>query len=179
MTTFSWLAIFLAIGLIAGSVVFTKIRDRGRHGRQRRTGRPPAGTEVGAVRDFVDRAARAEERRGVEYPVLLRKKPVEVVAMRWDGSARNLAAIQEFVGFTAPITVRSQARPAEVGFRRLEDADDEGSGITAQVYDKLHDTWVGVRTGHWVIEGIQGEFYPCADDVLRATYDLCGRSDRG
>lgn len=25
--------------------------------------------------------------------------------------------------------------------------------------------------GDWIIEGVQGEFYPCKDDIFRATYD--------
>lgn len=26
--------------------------------------------------------------------------------------------------------------------------------------------------GSWVIKGVQGEFYPCDDTILRATYDI-------
>lgn len=32
--------------------------------------------------------------------------------------------------------------------------------ITAEVYDELHDTWVGVKDGDIIIQGLQGEFYP-------------------
>jgi hypothetical protein len=34
------------------------------------------------------------------------------------------------------------------------------SVITAEVYDELHDTWVGVKNGDYIIKGIKGEFYP-------------------
>lgn len=26
--------------------------------------------------------------------------------------------------------------------------------------------------GAWIIRGVKGELYPCADDIFRATYDL-------
>ena len=28
------------------------------------------------------------------------------------------------------------------------------------------------QLGDWVIKGVTGEFYPCRDDIFRATYDL-------
>lgn len=34
------------------------------------------------------------------------------------------------------------------------------SVITAEVYDELHDTWVGVKNGDYIIKGLKGEFYP-------------------
>lgn len=36
----------------------------------------------------------------------------------------------------------------------------ESSVITAEVYDELHDTWVGVKNGDYIIKGQKGEFYP-------------------
>lgn len=30
---------------------------------------------------------------------------------------------------------------------------------------------VVVRPGEWLIKGIEGEFYPCADSVFKATYE--------
>lgn len=90
-----------------------------------------------------------------------RKLPVEVEAVQWTGE--NAAEMRAF----APgkwETVASEDR-----------ADDPE--ITAQVYDKLHSTWVGMRTGHWVIKGLAGEFYPCNPDVFAATYEAAGGSD--
>jgi hypothetical protein len=43
--------------------------------------------------------------------------------------------------------------------------------MTAEVYDKLHGTWVHVYDGQWIIRGVQGELYPCAADVFAATYE--------
>ena len=82
-----------------------------------------------------------------------RKRPVEVEAIRWTGA--NLAEVQEFCGgrFLA-------VQPGG------EDPDQ-----TAEVYDKLHGTWMHVYDGQWVIRGIQDEFYPVAADVFTATYE--------
>lgn len=84
-----------------------------------------------------------------------RKKPIEVEALQWTGS--NTADLVDFTnGRFLPIN------PAD--FTGVE-------GITARVYDELHSTWVGVRTGHWVIRGTVGEFYPIDEAVLAETYE--------
>jgi hypothetical protein len=48
---------------------------------------------------------------------------------------------------------------------------DPPADVTALVWDKLHSTWVGVKDWQWVIEGVQGEFYPCDPDVFAVTYE--------
>jgi len=40
-----------------------------------------------------------------------------------------------------------------------------------QVYDHLHDTWVNLKRGDWIIEGVEGEFYPCEESVFAKTYE--------
>lgn len=49
------------------------------------------------------------------------------------------------------------------------DWDDEA--IVAEVYDKLHSTWVGVRDNDFIINGSKGEFYPCDPGVFEAKYE--------
>lgn len=44
-------------------------------------------------------------------------------------------------------------------------------GFVARVYDELHDTWVGVRAGQWIILGQKGEFYPCDPEIFEAKYE--------
>jgi hypothetical protein len=39
------------------------------------------------------------------------------------------------------------------------------------VFDVLHESWVGVKTGQWVIRGVAGEFYPIDEAVLAETYE--------
>jgi hypothetical protein len=46
-----------------------------------------------------------------------------------------------------------------------------GERIIAEVYDYLHDTWVGVKAGDYVIRGSKGEFYPCDPGVFHAKYE--------
>jgi hypothetical protein len=52
----------------------------------------------------------------------------------------------------------------------VEDRGDDPD-VIAEVYDKLHSTWVGVKLNQWIIKGVQGEFYPCDPDVFEATYE--------
>jgi hypothetical protein len=83
-------------------------------------------------------------------PERFRKRPVEVEAIQWTGD--NLAEVQEFTGGL---------------FRTIVSVTD----FTAQVHDKLHDTWVDLKTGQWVIRGVLGEFYPIDERVLADTYE--------
>lgn len=88
-----------------------------------------------------------------------RKKPVPVRMILWSGD--NLEAVQAFtshLGFRLPT-------PGELA---------EDPAMTAAVYDVLHRTWLHVYTGQWVAEGVHGENYPIADDVLHETYDYVG-----
>ena len=87
-----------------------------------------------------------------------RKKPVVIEAVQWTGD--NAAEVHELTGvdYFAPI---------EDGFTHESDNPD----VTATVLDVLHDTWVGVKTGQWVIKGVKGEFYPIDEQVLADTYE--------
>lgn len=88
-----------------------------------------------------------------------RKRPVEVEAVQWTGT--NLAEVQVFAGGGYFDAVDPEDR--------TEDPDQ-----TAEVYDKLHGTWVHVYDGQWIIRGVRGELYPCAGDVFAATYEPTG-----
>lgn len=85
-----------------------------------------------------------------------RKRPVEVDTIQWLGDN-----IDDVIAFTG------------VGHFQVVGDDDrnEDPDITAVVWDRLHSTWVGVRTGQHIVRGIRGEFYPIAEDVLADTYD--------
>lgn len=78
-----------------------------------------------------------------------RKKPVEIEAVRWTEDVA-LATLRDFTN----------------GLVKLNDVDRE-----FVVYDRLHDTWVKFEYGDWILKGVQGEFYPCRDDVFGATYE--------
>lgn len=84
-----------------------------------------------------------------------RKKPVTIHAVQWTGD--DAAWITEWTGGRF-----HEVDPED----RTEDPD-----ITAEVFEDLHSRWLGVKTGEWIIRGVQGELYPCDDAVFQATYD--------
>lgn len=84
-----------------------------------------------------------------------RKRPVTVRTLLWTGL--NQEEMREFCG--GAFRVIAPTGPSRE------------SRITAEVFDELHSTWVGVYTGHHVVRGVRGEFYPIDDAVLNETYE--------
>lgn len=86
-------------------------------------------------------------------PILCRKRPIQVLALQWTGD--NEDAMRSFTKgqFEAPIPAPTEA---------------EGR---AQVYDFLHEAWIPLQVGDWVIQGVAGEFYPCNNQVFIDTYE--------
>lgn len=90
-------------------------------------------------------------------PRTFRKRPVEIQAVQFDGA--NAAEISTFTR----------------GSFRLLAAPHPGSpDVIAEVWDKLHHTWVGVKAGDWILRGVQGEFYPVDSQVMEQTYEAVG-----
>lgn len=92
-----------------------------------------------------------------------RKKPVEIEARQWDGTAAGATGIIDWIlsaGATASYACADPDRCAEFGGdspHNIRIATLEGS-ITASLND-------------YVIKGVQGEFYPCKLDIFAATYE--------
>jgi hypothetical protein len=80
-----------------------------------------------------------------------RKLPITVHTLEWDGT--NSAEMFHFCGDA---------------FRTVY--DHASLPVAAQVYDKLHDSWINVLPGQHIVRGIRGEFYPIDPDVLAETY---------
>lgn len=80
------------------------------------------------------------------------KKPIEVEAVRFVGD--NWAELHEHTGH---VEIKGETVDA---FREVR----QPANLQAEVWDHLHQTWVGVMTGQWVMRGTEGEYYPCADD---------------
>jgi len=80
------------------------------------------------------------------------KRPVTVRTREWTGL--NVEEMREFCG----------------GAFRVIYQPASDSPATAEVYDKLHDSWIGVYPGHHVVEGVRKEFYPIDESVLEETY---------
>lgn len=88
-----------------------------------------------------------------------RKKPVEIDAMLFDGSAESATPIIDWVldgGHTA----------------RYHAEDEGGPGLSAAMIaiDTLEGT-MRAMPGDWIIRGVQGEFYPCKPDIFAETYE--------
>lgn len=86
---------------------------------------------------------------------IYQKKPVEIEAHQWDGSAASTKFILDWSGDF--ITHREQ----------------HAGGSWHVPEHLLISTLEGnmrAVTGDWIIKGIRGEFYPVSDDVFRASY---------
>lgn len=83
-----------------------------------------------------------------------RKKPVVVRAWRWMGDVYQFAAD----GAPTPGPFVVDAATGKLLIRTLE------GEMTADI-------------GDWVIQGVEGELYPCKPSIFAATYELAGRED--
>lgn len=98
------------------------------------------------------------------------KKPIPIHAVRWTG--KNTPEVKAFVkehGLQGGAEVAGFVKRRGPGVTKAlwegQIADDDWSeDITAAVYDFLHETWVGVKDGQWIMRGTEGELYPCEDD---------------
>lgn len=93
-----------------------------------------------------------------------RKKPVVIQAVQWTGS--NPCEIQEFAGNAAKIIKYDRAidnTGAFVGF--VERGRLELSIQTLEGEMKA-------AIGDYIIKGVNGEFYPCKEEIFKKTYDL-------
>jgi hypothetical protein len=85
-----------------------------------------------------------------------RTRIVEIEATRWTG--HNLLEMMEWT---------------EENFRLARDkkTTHEGLILTAEVFDKLHNAWIGVANGQWIVRGVKGEYYPCDDETFHWKYE--------
>lgn len=91
--------------------------------------------------------------------VRIRKKPVEVAAMRYDGTMESFNAIHEWMG------PDSDPNHPNLGYQGTDDEPGK-FGI------KTLEGRITASPGDWIIKGVMGEFYPCKPDVFIATYDI-------
>lgn len=82
-----------------------------------------------------------------------RKKPVVIEAMHWDGYDDSLKEINEWMW--------SSLKPQ----RLFMDADGGAIHVRTLEGNML------VSPGDYIIQGVQGEFYPCKPDIFDATYE--------
>ena len=84
-----------------------------------------------------------------------RKKPVVVEAEQFDGDI--------------PGILRDERGEVAVDGVRLA-IPGRGGGWPYLVIPTLEGD-MRANLGDWIIKGVKGEFYPCKDDIFRATYD--------
>lgn len=77
-----------------------------------------------------------------------RKRPVEIEAHLWDGTAGSHKLLREWTGGQVNLVTGG----------RLMVHTLEG--------------WVLASAGDWIIRGVAGEFYPCKPDIFTATYEV-------
>jgi hypothetical protein len=116
-------------------------------------------------------------------PSRFRKKPVVIEALRWDGTDETSLAIRTWVERTH----RAGAVVDTDHIQHLWDYDlgayrtPSGKVIFAPYQQRcliivtLEGEMVAPE-GHWIIRGVQGEFYPCDPDIFDKTYDRAGDS---
>jgi hypothetical protein len=86
-----------------------------------------------------------------------RKRPVEVMALQWEGS--DTKPLDDFLGLH---WTRADARDVP-----WDHEDDE----QVVIYSVVEKTWIPCPVGWWIIRGVAGEFYPCEPTIFLKTYD--------
>ena len=79
-----------------------------------------------------------------------RKKPVVIEAHRWEGD--------NWPDFLLFLIARGGS------------ARTEGDQLLIDTLEGTH----AANPGDWIIQGVQGEFYPCKPDIFDATYEAAG-----
>lgn len=100
----------------------------------------------------------------MDAPIQLRKKPVQVEAMPFDGSPRAATTIIDWIlanGGTATLSCKAGNGEPCPG--------DLPSGHTIAI-QTLEGT-MHADAGWWVIRGVEGEFYPCKQSVVESSYE--------
>lgn len=114
------------------------------------------------------------------------KKPIEIEAMQLAGDATSATHLLEWMAANGyPMLVGDYTDPASLRYR--DQADDDDSRPNKGVYIDPATGDLMIRTlegdmratyGDHVIQGVQGEFYPCKSDIFEATYERVDDDER-
>lgn len=104
-------------------------------------------------------------------------RSIEIEAIQFVGGKDNVHEIQDWVRSHADGLLEDHAVFVTKGmaqgpqaWRYIKNDSQWSEDVVAAVYDVLHETWVGVKVGQWIIRGTKGEFYPCEDEVFEEKY---------
>ena len=115
-------------------------------------------------------------------PLKYRKKPVEIEAMQLVGTAGDTAQVLDWMAANRyPMLVGDYTRPETLRYHDQWPEDnsrpDKGTYIDPATGDFMIRTLEGdmrATYGDYIIKGVQGEFYPCRDDIFEDTYERVG-----
>lgn len=107
-----------------------------------------------------------------------RKKPVVIEAMQLVGSAGDTHAVTSWMESNLyPFLIGNALEPETLRYPDQVEGDDsrpdKGIYIDPATGDLMIRTMEGdmrATYGDWIIQGVQGEFYPCKPDIFEATY---------
>ena len=83
-----------------------------------------------------------------------RKKPVEIEAIQWDGN--NTFEVREFCDFGC---------------------DSVSDGRYKVIIIETLEGKMAARKGDYIIKGVNGELYPCKQDIFEKTYEVVEHGD--
>ena len=100
----------------------------------------------------------------MKEPKIYRKKPIKIRAIRWTGD--NYSVMTGFCG--AEITVCFERRPNDYYCPHCNESAPKHLKIKTLEGDLI------ACPGDMIIEGVEGENYPCKPQIFNKTYELMG-----
>lgn len=108
------------------------------------------------------------------------KKPVQIKAVRFIGKPGELHSIMDWMEKNGYVHLVGDAtNPDNMRYPYQEPSDDsrpdKGVYIDPAIGSLMIRTLEGdvrVSIGDWIIQGVEGEFYPCKDSIFTKTYDI-------
>jgi len=99
------------------------------------------------------------------------KNPVEVDALQWDDSFARFNEMREWTSHDR----RWQFYMLDGdGFSSATKDKQWERQYSAIVWEHTHSAWLGVKTGDWIVKGLEGEFYPCDPATMKIIYKGVG-----
>lgn len=86
-----------------------------------------------------------------------KKVQIQSSTYPWLGTYESYLELQDFVPKSKLKYTELETYPAQ---------------IQLQVYNDLEHQWLNVPTGHWLVKGLKGEFYPCEAGAMEMKYKL-------
>lgn len=106
-------------------------------------------------------------------PQKVRKRPVEIEAMPWDGTPETSKPIIAWVREHGGDIVMRCVHP-----RHLNIHDCDGVATVSHTLEiGTMEGTMSARPGWWILRGVKGEFYPCDPEVYAETYYPPGTAD--